>query len=161
MKDRDYMGQLIAGYVLAPLFVLGGLALTLGLLAGTPGMVGVLLLFALPVAYLSSLFIGWPLLAHLWANGKFTRRKVLRAAVLTSLPIPVLITLGKPPGTLLELLSLLPYFALFCGIGWAIGAVFWSVGIDGNEKFTSPGAAPDAMPAPSPGSAPLPPTPAE
>jgi hypothetical protein len=153
------MGQLIAGYVLAPLFVLGGLALAFGLLAGSQGMVGILLLFALPVAYLSSLFIGWPLLAHLWANGEFTRRKVLRAAVLTSLPIPVLIALGKPPGTLQELLSLLLYFALFCGIGWAIGAVFWSVGVDDNEQFTPPGRAPDAMPAPSPDSAPRPPTP--
>jgi len=57
------MGQLIAGYVLAPLFVLGGLALAFGLLAGSQGMVGILLVFALPVAYLSGLFIGchcWP-----------------------------------------------------------------------------------------------------
>ena len=153
------MGQLIAGFLLAPLMVLGSLALVIGLCIGSPGMVGVVLLFALPIAYLSGLFLAWPLLAHLWDEGRFTRRNVLRSGVLLSLPWPVIFALGKPPGSFQDLLGLAFCAAVFCGIGWAIAAVFWSMGIDDNERFAPPGAAPEAMPAPPPGSAPPPPTP--
>jgi hypothetical protein len=152
------MGQLIAGFLLAPLLVLGGLALIIAVLSA-PGLAGVLLMFALPIAYLTGLFLAWPLLGHLWEDGRFTRRNVLRSGVLLSLPWPAIVALGKPPGSLQDLLGLALVAAFFCGIGWAIAAVFWSVGIDDNERFAPPGAAPDAMPAPPPGSAPPPPTP--